>query len=128
MGDDVRLLRRIEPPARSERSRDLVFQLDRTPRDTRGLIKFHRQNSMTPRFKILGDVAKVRNQPNRAEFNQIPETQNSVHQYDVHGAILYPLVDQELTPFSRLATCRNQKVTYRFLRSRLSKVPPDTEP
>jgi hypothetical protein len=47
MGDDVRLLRRNERPARSERSRDLVSQLDRTPRDTRGLIKFYRQNSMT---------------------------------------------------------------------------------
>jgi len=105
MRDDVRLLRRIERPARSEPGRDLVSQLDCTLRDTRGLIKVHRQNSMTPRFKMFGDVAKVRNKPNRAEFNEIPETQNSVHQHDVHGAILYPPASQrqELTRFLPLA-------------------------
>ena len=44
---------------------------------------------MTQRFKMFGDVAKVREQANRAKFNQIPKTQNSVHQHYVHVAILY---------------------------------------
>src|SRR5205823_1561395 len=30
---------------------------------------------MTPRFTMFSDVAKIRNQSDRAEFNQIPETQ-----------------------------------------------------
>ena len=48
MGDDVRLLRPIERSARSERGRNLFSQLNRPPRDTRGLIKFHCQDSMIP--------------------------------------------------------------------------------
>ena len=90
MGDDVRLLRWIERPARSERSRDLVSQLACPPRDTRGLIKFHCQNSMTTRFTMFGDVTKVRNQSNWAELNHIPEAQNPVHQHDVHGGNSIP--------------------------------------
>ena len=49
---------------------------------------------MTPRFKMFCDIAKVRNQPNHAEFNQIPETQNSVHKNDVHREMIHPTASQ----------------------------------
>src|SRR5262249_33219903 len=94
MGDDVRLLRRIELPARSECSRDLVSQLACTRGDTGGPIQFYRQSLMTLRWKMFCEVAKVRNQSNRAEFDEIPETQNSVNQDDVHGMILYRFADE----------------------------------